>query len=215
MKLNLSQVRDITTGAVRIEEIDNEFHFYRFTKCQEKLYLDRSNDKKNDFYAKTFSLSGVQMRFRTNSQTLFLNVDTVKGSSRRYFSFEVFVNGKRIDTLKNFSETELSENYTNLEFSLGNFSKTFCLGEDEKEVCIYFPWSVKAILKEICIDDGSFIKPVLPRKKILCFGDSITQGYDVLYPSNKYATKLANILDAEEYNKAIGGEVFFPELAKT
>jgi lysophospholipase L1-like esterase len=215
MKLNLSQVRDITTGAVRIEEIDNEFHFYRFTKCQEKLYLDRSNDKKNDFYAKTFSLSGVQMRFRTNSQTLFLNVDTVKGSSRRYFSFEVFVNGKRIDTLKNFSESELSENYTNLEFSLGNFSKTFCLGEDEKEVCIYFPWSVKAILKEIGIDDGSFIKPVKPRKKILCFGDSITQGYDVLYPSNKYATKLANILDAEEYNKAIGGEVFFPELAKT
>ena len=107
MKLNLSQVRDITTGAVRIEEIDNEFHFYRFTKCQEKLYLDRSNDKKNDFYAKTFSISGVQMRFRTNSQTLFLNVDTVKGSSRRYFSFEVFVNGKRIDTLQNFSESEL------------------------------------------------------------------------------------------------------------
>ncbi len=52
-----------------------------------------------------------------------------------------------------------------------------------------------------------------PENTLLCFGDSITQGYDALHPSHKYITQLAARLDAAEYNKAIGGEVFFPELA--
>ena len=28
--------------------------------------------------------------------------------------------------------------------------------------------------------------------KLLCFGDSITQGYDALHPSNRYAAQLAD-----------------------
>lgn len=49
---------------------------------------------------------------------------------------------------------------------------------------------------------------------MLVFGDSITHGYDALYPSNRYISRIANMLDAEEYNKAIGGEIYFPELAE-
>jgi lysophospholipase L1-like esterase len=211
MKLNLSQIKDITLGAVRIEEIEGNIHFYRFTKEQEELYRNRNND----FYSKTFSTSGVQMRFRTNSQSLFLSVDTERGSTRKYFSVEVFVNGKRIDAIKNFSEEELVGNFTKWEFPLGSFSKEFALGEGEKEVRVYFPWSVKTVLKEFVLDDGASIAPVKPSKQLLCFGDSISHGYDVLYPSNKYLTKLADVLDAEEHNKAIGGEIYFPELAKT
>ncbi len=211
MNLKLSQIRDITTGAVRIEEIDNGIHFYRFTKQQEELYKNRSND----FYTKTFTTSGVRISFRTNSQTLFLRTEITGGSSRSYFAFDVFVNGVKIDTLDNFSDIDIPQNYTTLNFPLGEFSKEFDLGIGEKEVCVYFPWSVKATLKEFVIDDDSFIKPVKPNKKLLCFGDSITHGYDALYPSNKYITKLADMLNAGEYNKAIGGEVFFPALAAT
>ena len=100
MKLNLSQIKDITTGAVRIEEINNTFHFYRFTKHQEELYKNRNTS----FYLKTFSTSGVKMRFRTNSQSLFLNVDTASVTSRSFFAFEVFrlhPGKKQIMTLTN------------------------------------------------------------------------------------------------------------------
>ena len=211
MNLNLSQIRDITTGAVRIEKIDNGIHFYRFTKQQEELYKNRSDD----FYKKTFATSGVQMRFRTNSQTLFLRTEITGGSSRAYFAFDVFVNGVKNDTLDNFSDIDIPQNYTTLKLPHGEFSKKFNLGAGDKDVCIYFPWSVKAVVKELSLDDNSFIKPSKPRKKMLCIGDSITQGYDALYPSNKYTTRIANALDAEEYNKAIGGEVFFPALAAT
>lgn len=212
MKLSLSQIKAVTMGAVRIEEIDNDIHFYRFTKRQEEVYREKRNDS---FYIKTFATSGVQMRFSTDSESLFLNVDVAKGSTRSYFSVEVFVNGERIDSIKNFSEEMLEGNYTKWDFPLGNFAKRFDLGAGVKEVRVYFPWSVSATLKELSVDDGAFIDPIKPSKKMLCFGDSISHGYDVLYPSNKYLTKLADVLDAEEHNKAIGGEIYFPALAKT
>ncbi|MBQ6848095.1 MAG: SGNH/GDSL hydrolase family protein [Clostridia bacterium] len=211
MNLNLSQIRDITIGAVRIEKIDNGIHFYRFTKQQEELYKNR----RDDFYKKTFATSGIQIRFFTNSQTLFLRTEITCGSSRTYFAFDVFVNGVKIDTLDNFSDINMPQNYTTLKLPHGEFSKKFNLGEGDKEVCIYFPWSVSAVVKELAIDDDSFIKPNKPSKKMLCFGDSITQGYDALYPCNKYISKLADMLNTEEHNKAIGGEIFFPELAAT
>lgn len=211
MNLNLLQIKEIVTGALRIEECEDGVCFYRFTKEQEELYKNRSDD----FYKKTFATSGIALRFFTNSQTLFFRTQITPASSRTYFSFDVLVNGKRVDSLNNFSDITLPQNYTTLKFPLGEFSKEFDLGVGEKEVCICFPWSVKAVLKEIALDDGSFIKPCKPLKKIICFGDSITHGYDALYPSNKYISKLARILDAQEYNKAIGGEIFFPDLAKT
>ena len=219
MKLNLSQIKEITLGVSRVEELDDGIHFYRFTKEQEDLYRDLElglyKKHSKSPYVKTFSTSGVQMRFRTDSQNLFLSLDVEKGSSRRYFSMEVFVNGKRLGAIKNFSEEEMVGDYTKGKFPFGEFSGQFDLGEGDKEVRVYFPWSVNAILKEMHLDNGSSVTPVKPSKQLLCFGDSISHGYDVLYPSNKYLTKVCEILDAEEHNKAIGGEVYFPALAKT
>ncbi len=209
MQLNVSQIQKITTGAVRVEQQEDGIHFYRFTKQQEELYQNRNAD----FYRKLFATSGVQLCFRTNSDALFLRAEVTPGSSRTYFAFEAFVNGKRVGTLDNFSQTEIPRKYANMERPLGEFSKTFSLGSGGKEVRLVFPWSVKAVLKELCLDDGAFIVPQKQRKTVLCFGDSITQGYDALYPSNKYITQLAKLLGANEYNKAIGGEVFFPPLA--
>ena len=87
--------------------------------------------------------------------------------------------------------------------------------EGEKEICIYFPWSVNGILKDLILDDGASVTPVKPKFKMLCFGDSITQGYDALYPSGKYTSLLADYLDAEEFNKGYGGDGFCPELIDT
>ncbi len=211
MNLNLSQIREITLGAVRVEKVENDIHFYRFTALQEELYRNRNDD----LYKKTFATSGVQIRFKTDSQSLFLKAEVSKASSRSYFAFDVFVGGKKIGTLDNFSYMDLPQDYTKLLFPYGEFSKKFKLGDGEKEVCIYFPWSVKATIKELVIDDGAFVEPIKPLRKLLCFGDSITHGYDALNPSNKYITKISNMLDAVEYNKAIGAEIFFPELAAT
>lgn len=211
MKLELSQIREITKGAVRVEEENGIIRFYRFTKEQELLYKERSDD----FYKKSFACAGIKFLFKTNSRNLFLKVHMESGSSRKYFSFDIFVNGKAVDYLDNFSHVEMPMDYATIPLELGEFSKNFELGEGEKEVCVYLPWSMQVQLLELSIDDGAFIQNVPIQKKLLAFGDSITQGYDALRPSMRYIGRLAEYLGAEEVNKAIGGERFFPALAET
>ncbi len=211
MKSILALIKEITFGAARIEDDPAGIRFYRFTEEQEKLYKERSSD----FYLKTFATSGVQLRFTTNSQALFLKIDTAKSTSRTYFSVDVVVNGKKIDSLNNYSDFGLPNDYTILDAPLGEFSKLIDLGQGDKKVTVYLPWSVKTVLKDIMLDDGAFVLANNPDRTLLCFGDSITQGYDALNPCNKYSSQLANFLNAQEYNKAIGGEIFFPELAQT
>jgi lysophospholipase L1-like esterase len=66
-----------------------------------------------------------------------------------------------------------------------------------------------------CIGRGTIISIILVLcvlPSILVLGDSITQGYDAVYPSQSYANKLAWALDAEIVNQAIGGEIFRPAI---
>lgn len=193
MKLNLSQIQSIATGVSRVTEEEDGFHFYRFTKEQETLYKERDPA----FYQKTFCTSGVTLHFTTDSRTLTLRAKIQPGSSRIYFSFDVAINGHFADGMEDKLE------------------KTFDLGEGEKTVQVYLPWSVQGILQEVILEDDSSLTPVKAPRKLLCFGDSITHGYDARHPYNKYATALARFLQAEEHNKGIGGEIFFPDLATT
>ena len=217
MKLQFEQIKEITFGTARMEEIEEGVSFSRFTAQQQELYRQRDydfgNEKEQTFYSKTFAASGICLRFRTDSQNLFMKAAISKGSSRSYFAFDLFVDGKRKNVLCNFIEADLPAMYAKPKAVIpAEYAKTFALGAGQKDVCLYFPWSVNVVLKEFCIDDGAFIQPLPQEKKMLCFGDSITQGYDALYPGNKYITRLAEHLGAQEYNKAIGGDLIFPEL---
>ena len=210
MKLSFEQIKEIATGAVNSHIEDGMLHLRRFSSEQMELY--RVNNE--SFYKKTFALSGMKLLFKTNSKNLFVKFKTEYAGSRKYFSIDIFVNGKPIDYIDNFSDVKIPQMYATMDFPLGDFSKNIYLGDGEKTVCVYLPWSVKTLFEEISVDDDSFVEAIKPEKKLLVFGDSITQGYDALRPSNRYITKIADLLCAEEYNKAIGGEKFFPELAK-
>lgn len=215
INLSFSQIKSITTGAVRVEQENGKCRFFRFTQEQETIYKKASIEQNRSFYDRCAATAGVRLMFKTNSQTLKLAVEVLKRTSRTYFSFDIFVNGKAVAYLDNFSETQMPQYYTEVDLPLGKFSKEVSLEAGEKEICIYFPWSVCPVLEELSLDDGATLMPVKPNKKLLAFGDSITQGYDALRSSSRYAARLADKLGAEEINKGIGGEVFFPQLAKT
>lgn len=198
MILTYEQISHVAQGVVYVEQKEEGIQFHRFTPAQEKVYAE------SRFHPNQYSTAGVRLHFKTNSNVLGMKVLTSEGNNRRFFAHDIVVNGKYIDSLKN-----------SLENVFGEFEKTFELGEGIKDVCIHFPWSVCSVLQELCLDDGSFVEPVKKNKKILIFGDSITQGYDAQNPINRYAGHLADALDAEEFNKAIGGEAFCPWLAET
>ncbi len=212
MKLNLEELKNIATGAVNVTENEDGITFHRFYDKQEKYY--EIDQPERSFYDRCLATAGIRLMFKTDSKTLKIKGVIEKGTSRNYYSFEVFVNGECIGNIDNFSGCELPENYTEAELPLGEFSGEFLLGEGTKEVSVYFPWSVRPTLKEISVDDGAFLKPIKRAKKLLAFGDSITQGYDALRPSMRYVSRLADKLGAEEINKGIGGEFFVPGLAK-
>ena len=144
----------------------------------------------------------------------YINVNINRSSSRTYFAFDLYVDGKYSDSLKNFTEEdEKVLIYPSKEYELGVFEKTFSLGDGKKTVKLVFPWSVEPVVKAIELKGATFVNPVKKSKKLLVYGDSITHGYDALYPSKSYAELMAEAFDAEIVNKAIGGEVFCPELS--
>lgn len=210
MKLTLEQIKSITLGAVHVEQENDKIRFHRFTEQQEILYGKGSNT----FNVRCAASAGIRLRFKTNSQTLKMKFEIRKGSSRQYYSFDVFVNGKAAGYMDNFSGVSLPQNYTGVELPRDKAEKEFALGRGDKEVCVYLPWSVCPLLEELSLEEGSCVIPVKPGKKLLAFGDSITQGYDALRSSMRYTARLADKLRAEELNKGIGGEVFIPALAQ-
>ena len=209
MKLTFDQLRGMITGAVRFWEEDGLLRMSRFTEEQDKLYETVSEA----FHMKALASAGMRLMFRTDSRSLTLKVVTDKGSTRRFFSYDVFVDGKPAGYLGNYAEP-MPEDYIPEPYPLGEFSGTVNLGEGEKTVCVYMPWTVSTAIREVSLDDGAFAEPAKPEKLLLAYGDSITQGYDAPRPSQRYASKLADFLGAAELNKAIGAEIFRPELAQ-
>lgn len=209
MTLDLSKIQQITTGAVNITEENGVFCFHRFTPEQENLYFE--SDLKH--YHRTRTTAGVKLVFKTDSKNLFIKINALSTGTREYFSLDVLADNLPLGYIDNFSDTKLQRDYTKQVFPMGVFCKSFMLGDGIKEVCVHLPWSVEALIEEISIDDNAFIEGIKRQKKLIAYGDSITQGYDALRPSNRYAARLADALCAEEFNKGIGGEIFFPKLA--
>lgn len=208
MKLTANQIKDIAWGAVYASEEDGAVRLHRFTARQEEFY--RSTNA--DFYRKSQTPAGIKLYFVTDSRNLGLKVRISAGTTRSYYSVDVFVNGELAANIDNFSHLKLPENYSKVPFCLDGGGGAFSIGEGRKTVCIYMPWSVCADIEELSLDDGTYIEPVIPQRRILVYGDSITHGYDALRPSNRYAARLCDAIGAEEINKAIGGEMFSPEL---
>lgn len=200
MKLNIHQIRDCARGAARVEQVGENIALRRFTAQQEEMYKNRDKD----FYSKTFATAGVNLVFTTDSPTLGLSVDITRRSSRNYYGLTVFADGRVVGRLDGQVE------------SVGatvNRTGSFCLGEGVKQVKILLPWSAAALLRYVELAPGSSFVPVKAERTMLIFGDSITQGYDAVHPENAYAYRLAEYFKADARNKAIGGEVFWPELA--
>lgn len=210
MKLSYDKIQEISLGSVRAVETEAGLQLCRFTKAQEDAYKEASAD----FYNKNFATAGIRLYFKTDSKNLFLKAYMSKLSWRFLFSFDVFVNGEHIGSMRNFEEGELPKVYFNKELPLGSFSKNFDLGEGEKTVCVYLPWSVRTVIEEIGVDDGSFVEAIKKEKKLITFGDSITHGYDATGSFKRYGARIADNLNAEEVCKAIGGEKFFPALSR-
>lgn len=202
MRLTLEQIRSVAHGVARVEQVGDTIGFFRFTKEQEESYRLRNKD----FYDRTFATAGVTLEMDTDSESLFCAADVSVGCGFRWFTHSIFVDDKRIGELTGF----VPENG-----EPARAEGRFTLEKGMKRIRIVFPWNEVSRIRCLELDDGAVIKPVPKKCRMLIFGDSITQGYTTWLPENSYASRIGRWLDADALNKAIGGEVYWPELSQT
>ena len=197
MTLNLTQVSRLVSGAVHLTSEDGSLKFYRFTDEQSQLYKQHRNP---EYHRKTFSSAGIRMSFITDSNNLGFDYKLGYGSSRMFGYFDVTANGVLV---AHAGADNILHHTGRVEVVLPSGRKT---------VDIYFPWSKSAELSDFTLDDDCELAPIKRELTLLAYGDSITHGYDAEYPSLTYFSQLCDKLGADGYNRAIGGDGFFPEL---
>ncbi len=211
MKLSFEQIKEITQGAEDIKSTFDGIQFFRFT---EKELQQR---KESGSFERSYSTAGVRLEFETDSREMFIKFAVKATMQRTYMAVDVLVNGQRIGSVRNSPEDELLGTFfaaNPYEWKDKVFEGKFDLGEGTKKVSVYLPWNYVMYLQELSLDDTSFVKPCKRSKKMLVLGDSITHGFDAVCPSRSYASIMTAALDAEEYNKAIGGDKFTPAIAE-
>ncbi len=206
MILTFEEMREMVQGAEEVFGEGTHISFARFNRAERELY------EKTEFRMKIPSCAAVQLVFQTDADILNLKVNLACfAASRSFFMIDVFKNGAFLDSMGNIDEEE-TDIYRS--FSLGEFEKSFALGNGDKTVRIVLPWTSAVEISALSLDSATYAKAVKRSKKMLAYGDSITQGYDAVHPSNAYIVKLADALDAEVIDKAMGGEIFFPPLSE-
>ncbi len=206
MKLTYAQIAALALGAETTVETELGLCLYRFNDEEMNCYTDRLGEK-------CFSSAGIRLAARTDATALTLNAQFASAASRSFMAVELFVNGKAHGVVKNYPDGATFEQIRS-NCTMGPVNTTFSLPSGEKEIELYLPWTAMTTIIGLELTDATFAEPI-PREKILMmYGDSITQGYDAYLPSHSYSNQLADALGMQVINKAIGGEVFYPELAR-
>lgn len=219
MKMTTQQLQEITLGAAWLVPEADGIRFSRFTQQQEEVY--KAYDV--DLYHNAMASADIRLSFRTDSPWLELEGWFLRPSKVTRGVLDVKINGVVTEMIaspddESVAEKAEGERPDQLDVKTQNrdrsaFARRISLGEGMKTVQIYLSWCKPTVLRRVELADGCILEPVRPRKKLLVFGDSLTQGYYVDRNIQTWLHKLADALEAEVCSKAVGGEVHFPQLA--
>ncbi len=201
MKLTFDEIRGITYGAAEMYLEDEWIGFRRFTAAQMECYKEFRNE---NLCNRAEGTADIRLACTTDARVLSFDYNLInRGSNREFGYIDVLVDG----VLCGHFGGEQSDISGHVSMPLNGFG----FGKS-KTLEIYLPWSKDAKISNLDLEEGVIFCTVKRKKVMLNYGDSITQGFDAHYPSLSYTSRLARMLDADSYNRAVGGDVFFPEL---
>lgn len=212
MKLTEEMIFSAIRGAAYITKESEGILAHRFNPAEEKYHRLRNDSH----HLRSKATAGVCLAFYTDAESIDLSISVEPGSSRTYYSIDVLVDSTFVGSLNNLNGNVLAGDYKGVVLPLDPRSGSIYLGNNgRKLVELYLPWSMRCFIKDITLNGATEFTPYTRPKMLIAYGDSITQGYDAVHPSSRYAARLAKALDAVEYNKAIGGAVFNASYADT
>lgn len=192
----LSDYRNLLRGVVTLRSNgDGTQTPLRFTPEQMAFYHADPG-----YSIRTRASAGICLDCVTDAHRLTLAGVAYPGSSVDQWGFDLMVDRRLI------AHREGSVAHSPL------LELTFDLPEGSKRVQLFFPCLAEARIRSLNLEGGSFARPSERRLRLLCLGDSITQGYTVNFPCLAYASELALMLDAEMLNQAVAGETFQPDM---
>ena len=188
--LTCSQLQSIITGAVWVREIDGWLVPSRFSDLQNERL-------KTDWKAPYLpTAAGMKLEFTTTEGgAVSFAYHAVRGSVYDCFGVELAINGTTVHHI-----------YSDVLPESGAFFYEIPPQEKAARITVYLPNVATIRMKDVSIP-ADFV-PYRRSKKILCLGDSITQGAWTRYPRNSYVNRLGDALEAEVLNQGICGDYF-------
>ena len=190
----LSDCQGLLQGVVSLLDNDDGTQTpLRFTPGQMSFYHADPG-----YRIRTHASAGICLDCVTDARRLTLEGLVCPGSSVDQWAFDLMVDRRLV------AHREGSVARSPL------LKLAFDLPEGSKRIQLLFPCLAEARVRGLSLEGGSFARPSERRMRLLCLGDSITQGYTVRFPCLAYASELALMLDAELLNQAVAGETFQP-----
>ncbi len=165
----------------------------RFTPSQIEYY-----GKIEIFRIRSECCAGICLRVRTDAEEIGLDFSYEQGA-RGYYGLAVEKDGNLIHQFHSPQQMN------------GRMSVSVPLGKDDepREITIYLSQIRPVRIHAVTVADGCVAEAVTPApKKLLCLGDSITQGMSSAIPAVTYATALSRILKMDILNQAVGGHYY-------
>lgn len=196
-------------GVVNLREMDNGITPFRFTNKQLARYGE------SEMYGvRSRCQSGISLAMMTDAEWLELEL-VVLESIREFVYVQLAVND-RWEALRGMDAIGALPQRLKIRFELDVSLQTPVLGPKPRKVEIWLPHLAHIAIAGLRLSDGASMQPCPiaadgvggPIRRLLCFGDSITQGANALNPAAIYPVRLSKLLGAECLNQGVGGHVF-------
>ena len=182
-------------GVLGVSADDGGVRLTRFTGAQMRHFASSTEA----LAIRSRCPSGASIALRTDACTAEISLKLLD-RARDYAGIDVEVDGAIVNSVVAEPAGDT------LEVPLFEFD-----GPAMRTVHVYLPQTVEFLISSLSVDGGTTLEPVATGKiRILCLGDSITQGMNARHPASVYTTGLARGLVAEVLNQGVGGHVFDP-----
>ncbi|MBO9607738.1 MAG: SGNH/GDSL hydrolase family protein [Paenibacillaceae bacterium] len=193
--------RDYYRNLLRLEETAEGVRPVRFTQRQ----LDHFAIGEV-YRLRSLCPAGISIALATDAEWLELELK-VDGTVRTHLHAMATVSDRWTSLVGCDPLGELPRSVT-LRFPLLGGS----VGEARK-VEVFLPQYAWLTVTDVRLSPGASVAPAedRPSLRLLCLGDSITQGADSRNPAGTYPVRLARLLNAELLNQGVGGHDFDPD----
>lgn len=189
MNLTFEQIKSIAVGAVEVTQEADGIHFRRMSAELEQAF----GRQRLDWYNRARCTTECRLEFHTDSRNLRVDFSVIFLEGNTFGKYEIYVDGLPVAFVK---ETGAQK------------TVSVELPEGDKHVTVALPCHNIGIIRNVVVDEGSYIRPHSFDRKMLFLGDSITQGYSANHDAMSYSYLVARHFNAESLNWAVGGADF-------